>query len=280
MFSKACIIGDPVAHSRSPMIHNYWLKQLGLAGSYIKAHVTPDQLPHFISQMQSVGYVGANCTIPHKESILKLCSHVTDTAQALGAVNTIWFDNNQLYGDNTDVSGFLGALDYSSPYWDKNLKKAVVIGAGGAARAIIYGLMQRGIAQIHVVNRSIERAQVLAARFGSKIIPASFDDMSIALENAGLLVNTTSLGMKGQPPLEIDLAPLKSGAIINDIVYVPLETPLLKMARDMAQAKKFKTVGGLDMLLYQAVDGFDHWFGVRPVVTDELRTLLQKDIAG
>ncbi len=273
---KACIIGDPVAHSRSPLIHNYWLKQFGINGLYDRAHVTPDELAYFISKMQSMGYVGANCTIPHKETVIKLCDHVSDTAQALGAVNTIWFENSQLYGDNTDVAGFLGALDHSAPDWDKDLKKAVVIGAGGAARAIIYGLMKRGTNQIYVVNRSIERAQILAAQFGSKIIPASFDNMSHALQNAGLLVNTTSLGMKGQPPLDIDLAPLKLDAIINDIVYVPLETPLLKMA----YVKNFRTVGGLDMLLHQAAPSFERWFGVRPDVTDELRQLIQNDIAG
>ena len=274
MALKACIIGDPVAHSRSPMIHNYWLRQLGIDGLYDHAHVTSEQLPSFISNIQSMGYVGANCTIPHKETIIKICDHVSDTAQALGAVNTIWFENDQLYGDNTDVTGFLHALNHSAPNWDKRTQKAVVIGAGGAARAIVYGLIKSGINQIYVVNRSLERAQILATQFGPQIIPVSFNGMPYALQNADLLVNTTSLGMKGQPPLEIDLSPLSPHATVNDIVYVPLETILIQQAK----ARCLTTIGGLDMLLYQAVPGFERWFGVRPVVSDKLRQLIQNDI--
>ncbi len=318
---KACIIGDPVAHSRSPLIHNFWLKQLNLQGAYERAHVTPNELPQFIASMQSNGYVGANCTIPHKEAVLKLCDHVSDAAKTLGAVNTIWFENNQLYGDNSDVTGFLAALDHGASGWDKRIEKAVVIGAGGAARAIIYGLVLRGIAHIYVVNRNVERAEALAKQLmfidpssvfrtpsptrgeghnlqqlvafpsplelervaqrrmrGNKfqIIPTAFSDINRTLKNADLIINTTSLGMKGQPPLEIDLSPLPASAIINDIIYVPLETPLIKAAK----ARKLQTVGGLDMLLYQAVSGFERWFGVRPDVTDELRQLIQNDIKG
>lgn len=280
---KACIIGDPVAHSRSPLIHEFWLKQLMLQGAYECAHVSAADLPEFIKNMQKNGFVGANCTIPHKESIIKFCDHVSDSARVLGAVNTIWFEKNQLHGDNTDVIGFLAALDHGAPNWDKCTQKAVVIGAGGAARAIIYGLLQRGIAQILVINRSLERAKQLANELNSidcplifEIIPTAFTDMQNALYNADLLINTTSLGMKGQSPLEIDLSPLPSSATINDIVYVPLVTPLIKQAK----ARGLKTVGGLDMLLYQAVSGFERWFGVRPDVTDELRQLIQNDIEG
>jgi shikimate dehydrogenase len=276
MHPKSCIIGDPVAHSRSPLIHEFWLKQLNIKGAYQRAHVSPADLPEFIKNMQKNDYVGANCTIPHKESIIKLCDQVSDTAKALGAVNTIWFENGELCGDNTDVIGFLSALDHGAPEWDRHIEKAVVIGGGGAARAIIYGLLMRGISQIYVVNRNIERAQSLAQQFGKNITPVPFDDLPNALKNAGLVVNTTSLGMKGQPPLEIDLSPLSPEAIINDIVYVPLETPLIKQAKERA----LKTVGGLDMLLYQAVSGFERWFGVRPIVSDELRTLIQRDIEG
>ena len=274
MHKKACIIGDPVAHSRSPMIHNHWLKQLGIDGLYDHAHVAPEQLPSFVGKMQSMGYVGANCTIPHKETVIKLCNHISDTAKALGAVNTIWFENNQIYGDNTDVEGFLGALDYNANGWDKDLKKAVVIGAGGAARAVIYGLIQSGVKQIYCVNRSMERAQSLANQFGAQIIPISLYNMPLALQDTRLLINTTSLGMKGQPPLTIDLSPLHPDAVVNDIVYVPLETSLFKAAHD----RNLKSVSGLDMLLFQAVSGFERWFGTRPKVTDELRQLLQKDI--
>jgi shikimate dehydrogenase len=276
MHPKACIIGDPVAHSRSPLIHEFWLKQLGLNGAYERAHVTPNELPQFIAAMKSNGYVGANCTIPHKETIIKLCDDVSPAAKTLGAVNTIWFENNQLYGDNSDVTGFLAALDHGTPNWDQCTEKAVVIGAGGAARAVIYGLLLRGITQIYVVNRSLERAQSLADQFGKNIFPTSFNALPLELKNTGLLINTTSLGMKGQPPLEIDLAPLPAKAIINDIVYVPLETELMKAAK----ARKLQTVGGLDMLLYQAVTGFEHWFGAKPVVSDELRQLIQNDIKG
>jgi shikimate dehydrogenase len=280
---KACIIGDPVAHSRSPLIHEFWLKQLKLQGAYERAHVSPVELPEFIKNMQKNCYVGANCTIPHKEEVLKLCINLSKTAADLGAVNTIWFENGELRGDNTDVTGFLSALDHGAPNWDKHTKKAVIIGAGGAARAIIYGVLQRGIAQIYVVNRSLERAKQLAYELNSldysfefEIIPTAFADIQHTLHNADLLINTTSLGMKGQPQLEIDLSPLSPEAIINDIVYVPLETLLIKQAK----ARGLKTVGGLDMLLYQAVSGFERWFGARPVVSDELRQIIQRDIEG
>jgi shikimate dehydrogenase len=295
---KACIIGDPVAHSRSPLIHEFWLKQLKLQGAYERAHVTPTDLPEFIKNMQKNGYFGANCTIPHKEEVLKLCNNLSKTAADLGAVNTIWFENGELCGDNTDVIGFLSALDHDAPNWDKCTQKAVVIGAGGAARAIVYGLLQRGINQIYVVNRSLERAKELVydlysidfsfvsagqllqqghnEQSKSEMTAISFTDINTVLPNSDLLINTTSLGMKGQPPLEIDLSPLPSSAIINDIVYVPQETPLIKQAKE----RGLKTVGGLDMLLYQAVSGFERWFGVRPDVTDELRQLIQRDIEG
>ncbi len=308
VYPKACIIGDPVAHSRSPLIHNFWLKQLGIEGSYEREHVTPEGLSSFVRNMQGNdrknSYVGANFTIPHKEEVYKLFAHfskstVSRSAASLVAVNTLWFDKNgAICGDNTDVIGFLAALDHGALDWDKRTQKAVVIGAGGAARAIVYGLLQRGIAQINVVNRNIERAKVLAYDLYSidpssapsghllpqgekeapmpKITPTPFTDINIALQNADLLINTTSLGMKGQPPLDIDLSPLKLSAIVNDIVYVPLETPLLRQAK----ARGLTAIGGLDMLLYQAVDGFEHWFGVRPTVCDELRALIIRDIEG
>jgi shikimate dehydrogenase len=278
---KACIIGDPVAHSRSPLIHEFWLKQLKLQGAYERAHVSPADLPKFIKNMRSQGYIGANCTIPHKESIIKLCDYITYTAKALVAVNTLWFENEKICGDNTDVIGFLSALDHSAPNWDDRTKKAVVIGAGGAARAVVYGLLQRGINQIYVVNRSIERAKELvydlySIDFSSvssgqllqqgeneqpmsEMTAISFTDINTVLPYSDLLINTTSLGMKGQPPLDIDLSTLKPQAIINDIVYVPLETHLIRQAKE----RGLKTVGGLDMLLYQAVSGFERWFGAQ-----------------
>jgi shikimate dehydrogenase len=200
-------------------------------------------------------------------------------AQALKAVNTLWLEDGVLKGANTDVAGFLANLDQAAPGWDGNaagerLGRAVVLGAGGAARAVLYGLLQRGVGEILLANRTLERAEALASHFGPKIRVVSWDDTGAALKGAGLLVNTTSLGMNGQPPLDIDLSPLPASALVTDIVYVPLETPLLASAR----RRGLRTVDGLGMLLHQAVPGFERWFGVRPVVSEPLRALIVADI--
>lgn len=274
MTRRACVIGYPIEHSRSPMIHGYWLKEAGIDGSYGRASVTPEDFPAFVGDLAAQGLVGANVTVPHKEAAFRLARVEDPVAQSLGAVNTLWLEGGVLKGANTDVEGFLANLDAGAPGWDRTLARAVVLGAGGAARAVLYGLKQRGVAEILVVNRTLERAQSLATHFGPPLRALPWSDLQAALAGSGLLVNTTSLGMAGQPALDIDLAPLPREALVTDIVYVPLETPLLALARERGHP----IVDGLGMLLYQAVPGFERWFGVRPNVTAGLRALIEADI--
>ncbi|HEY2136434.1 MAG TPA: shikimate dehydrogenase [Xanthobacteraceae bacterium] len=274
-FRAACIIGWPAGHSRSPLIHNYWIKQHGLSGEYRKEPVPPQEFEAFLAHLGEHGYVGANITIPHKQAALELTT-ADARASAVGAANTIWRDGHTLKSTNTDVEGFIGNLDASAPGWDKGLETAVVLGAGGAARAVVFGLLERGVGRIHLVNRTIERAQALRQRFGAAVHPASQERAGDLLAEARLLVNTTSLGMKGQPPLTIDLALLPARAVVADLVYVPLATPLLTAAR----ARGLATADGLGMLLHQAVRGFSLWFGVVPTVTPELRAMVEADLVG
>jgi shikimate dehydrogenase len=271
----ACIIGWPAGHSRSPIIHNYWIRQHGIAGEYRKEAVPPDQFAAFLAGFEARGYVGANVTIPHKETALAL-SAPDARASAVGAANTLWREGGTLKSTNTDVEGFLGNLDAAAPGWDKGLANAVVLGAGGSSRAVVFGLIERGVTRIHVVNRSVERAQGLRQRFGSTVAPARWEEAAGLLGDAGLLVNTTSLGMHGQPPLAIDIGLLPTRAVVADLVYVPLVTPLLAAARTRGLA----TADGLGMLLHQAVRGFSLWFGVVPKVTPELRALVEADLIG
>ncbi|MEM7168552.1 MAG: shikimate dehydrogenase [Pseudomonadota bacterium] len=270
----ACVLGFPARHSRSPKLHGYWLKRYGIAGSYCIEEVTPAAFPEFLSTLASRGYVGANVTIPHKEAAFQL-SDPDQRAQAVGAANTLWLEGGVLKSTNTDVEGFIGALDAAAPNWDRHHDGVIVLGAGGAGRAVVYGLLERGIPRVHVVNRSFEKAVALKERFGDAILPAHWDQLPSLLKGAHLLVNSTSLGMAGQPPLEVDLEDMSVTAVVADIVYVPLKTPLLRAA----QARGLATSNGLEMLLYQAVTGFEHWFGKRPDVTRELYDLLAADIA-
>lgn len=273
-FRAACIIGWPAGHSRSPLIHNYWIRQHGIAGEYRKEAVPPEQFAAFLASLGERGYVGANVTIPHKEAALAL-SMPDARANAVGAANTLWRDGDALRSTNTDVEGFLGNLDAAAPGWDRGLHSAVVLGAGGSARAVLFGLIERGVPRIHLVNRTLDRAQALAQRFGAAVVPAPWEEAGALLGSAGLLVNSTSLGMKGQPPLAIDVALLPERAVVADLVYVPLVTPLLAEAR----ARGLATADGLGMLLHQAVRGFSLWFGVKPSVTPELRALVEADLA-
>jgi shikimate dehydrogenase len=268
----ACVIGWPAGHSRSPLIHNYWIREHKLNAEYRKEAVPPEKFEAFIASMRENGYVGANVTLPHKEAALKL-SKPDDRADAVGAANTLYFEGGELRSTNTDVEGFLANLDASVPHWDRGLETAVVLGSGGAARAVVFALLRRDVQRIHVVNRTAERAAGIAKRFGARVHIARWDEMTGLLGAAGLLVNTTSLGMKGQPPLEINLRCPASMAVA-DIVYDPLETGLLKAARE----KGLRTADGLGMLLHQAVRGFQLWFGVEPEVTRELRALVEADL--
>jgi shikimate dehydrogenase len=270
----ACVIGWPIEHSRSPLIHSYWIKQLGLAAEYCREAVPPDQFAEFVKNLASHGYVGANVTLPHKQAALK-ASIPDPRAQAVGAANTLWLVDGELHSTNTDVEGFLDNLDASVSGWDRGLETAVIIGAGGGARAIIVALRERGAARIHVVNRTFERAKALRDEFGDTINSVRWEEMGGLLATASLFVNTTTLGMRGQPPLNIACRRLPASAVVADLVYTPLETPLLTAAKEQG----LRTADGLGMLLYQAVRGFELWFGVRPQVTRELRALVEADLA-
>jgi shikimate dehydrogenase len=269
----ACVIGWPIKHSRSPLIHGYWIKQHGLDAEYRREEVAPEAFADFIRNLASRRYVGANITIPHKEAALEL-SEPDDCARAVGAANTLWLDGGRLQSTNTDVEGFTANLDDAVPGWAERAGETVVLGAGGSARAVIHGLIERGVGRITVVNRSIERAQSLRQRFGAAVHPAEWAALPGLLTRCGLLVNTTSLGMTGQPPLAIDLGPLPRHATVTDLVYAPLTTSLLTAA----EARGLAVADGLGMLLHQAVRGFELWFGVRPRVTAELRTLVETDL--
>ena len=269
----ACLIGWPAAHSRSQLIHHYWLRTLGIEGGYSIEAVPPEGFAEFVLHLSTHGFVGANVTIPHKERALAL-SMPDARARAVGAANTLWYDGGELRSTNTDIEGFINNLDACAPGWDA-ASDALVLGAGGAARAVVFGLIERGIKRVHLANRTIERARALADQFGANVDPVSWDAISDLLPRVGLLVNTTSLGMHGQPALGVDVGLLSPPAVVADLVYVPLQTPLLAAAR----ARGLKTADGLGMLLHQAVRGFELWFGRRPEVTSELRDLVEADLA-
>ncbi|WP_299477561.1 shikimate dehydrogenase [uncultured Roseibium sp.] len=272
---KAAITGHPVAHSRSPLIHGYWLKELGIDGEYGRVDVAPEIAEEFYRNFSASGLIGANVTVPHKETAAKVCDWLDGAAKAMGAANTLWLDDTgRICGANTDGLGFLGNLDQLAPGWDNSTGSALVLGAGGAARAIVWALLSRKFTRVHIVNRTVEKAQKIAEEFGAGTFAHGWDELGTLLGETDLLVNSTSLGMTGKPPLEIDLAGLPKHALVNDIVYAPLETDLLKAAA----LRGNPTVDGIGMLLHQAVPAFERWFGVRPQVTDELRTLALKDL--
>ncbi len=225
----ACLIGWPAAHSRSPLIHHYWLRTLGIEGGYVIEAVPPDEFGDFVLRLSIRGFVGANVTIPHKERALAL-SKPDQRARAVGAANTLWFQDGELCSTNTDVEGFINNLDAGAPGWDK-ATDALVLGAGGAARAVVFGLIERGIQRVHLANRTMERAGALADQFGARVLPVAWEAIGDLLPRAGLLVNTTSLGMHGQPALELNVGLLPAEAVVADLVYVPLETRLRLISR-------------------------------------------------
>lgn len=274
---KAFVTGHPIAHSRSPKIHGYWLEQYGIDGSYEAIDIAPDDLSGFLAGLDRQGFQGGNVTIPHKEAAFALAGRRDEAADQIGAVNTLWLEDGVLHGGNTDAHGFAANLDEHAAGWEAN-GPAVVLGAGGAARAVIHALKVRGVRDIRIVNRTRARAQELADRFGTGVAAHGKEGIEDLLSDAGLLVNTTALGMHGHEGdgLPADPRHLPAGAIVTDIVYVPLETSLLAAARQCG----LKTVDGLGMLLHQAVPGFEHWFGIRPKVTPELRRLVVADIEG
>lgn len=273
---RAVVLGWPVRHSRSPMIHGHWLRTYGIDGSYEHAEVPPDQFAGVVRDFARNGIVGGNVTIPHKEAAFALVDEADAEAAALGAVNTLWREGGRLYGANTDGLGFLANLDEGAPGWEGDRGVAVVLGAGGAARSVARALGGRGFDRVVVVNRTAARAQSVASLAGPAGRAAGFDVLWRWLPSAALLVNATSLGMTGKDPLDVHIGELSGDAVVNDLVYVPLETKLLADARENGN----RVVDGLGMLLHQAVPGFERWFGVRPQVTEELRALVVKDIEG
>jgi shikimate dehydrogenase len=271
---RAGVVGWPIEHSRSPTIHRYWLKELGLPGSYEKFAVRPGEFRQFSDKIREGALIGANVTAPHKEAAFNACDARTPVAEALGAVNTLWRQDGRLWGDNTDVAGFLANLDEATPGWGEARKLAVVIGAGGAARGIVYAVLSRGFDRVAVVNRTNARAEAVAAHFGGSTTAVPWADLASELGRTDLLVNASTLGMIGQPALTIELSALPERAIVTDAVYVPLRTPLI----EAASARGLRVAEGLGMLLHQAAPAFARWFGRRPAVTPALRALVEAEV--
>ncbi len=270
----AGVVGWPVSHSRSPRLHGYWLDRHGIDGAYVPLPVAPGRIETALRALPVLGFRGANVTVPHKEAALAVCDELDPLARRIGAVNTIVVgEDGRLIGSNTDAFGVTENLRRHSP-WRSGHDPAVVLGAGGAARAACVALLDAGAASVRIANRTGLRAEILAEELGAGVEAVDWDQRHAALDGATLLVNATSLGMDGQPPLEIDLSALPASAVVCDVVYVPLETPLLAAAR----ARGNPVVDGLGMLLYQAQPAFEAWFGVRPEVDDELRRFVLADL--
>lgn len=273
----AGVMGWPVGHSRSPLLHNFWLARAGIDGVYIPFAVPPDRVTQALRALPALGFAGTNVTIPHKEAVFDAVDEADAIARRIGAVNTVFVrDDGSLAGTNTDAFGFVEALRGRLGAWSGAGAAAVVLGAGGAARAIVAALQDEGAREIRLVNRTRARAEVLCERFGSPVVAVDWAAREDALDGAGLLVNTTALGMAGGAPLDIRLDGLPADAVVNDIVYTPLETPLLAAAR----GRGCRAVDGLEMLLHQARPGFAGWYGVEPAVDEALRRHVVADLAG
>lgn len=272
---RAFVVGHPIAHSRSPLIHGHWLERHGVAGSYTRLDVAPGEFPAFLRGLARNGWAGGNVTLPHKETAFRLVDAASSRAQRLQAVNTVWLEDGVLHGDNTDVTGFVASLDQAlGAGWEANLRRALVLGAGGAARAVAAGLLDRGLERVAVAARSPDKAVPIIDFAPTRVTVVPLSAVPDVLPTVDLLVNATSLGMTGKEPLVLDLGPLPAHAAVADIVYAPLETDLLRAAR----ARGLATVDGLGMLLHQAVPGFARWFGPTPTVTPELRSLIEADL--
>lgn len=271
---RACVIGWPIAHSRSPLIHGHWLKTHNIDGAYTKEPVEPDAITDFLLTLQQRGFVGCNVTVPHKEAAFTLAEIKHASATAVGAANTIWLENGKLACANTDTYGFMTNLSHTAPEWQQNNGPMIVLGAGGSARAVIYGFVQANRRDIRIFNRSLDRARELAQHFGTCVSAYHWDTRNEHTKNAAMIVNTTTLGMNGVGDPGIDFANVNQQCVVADLVYVPMETKFLQAAK----ARGLTTVGGLGMLLHQAVPGFEKWFGVRPEVTDDLVRLITRDV--
>ncbi|HEY7991349.1 MAG TPA: shikimate dehydrogenase [Stellaceae bacterium] len=275
-YRLAAVMGWPVAHSRSPVMHRYWLERHGLDGDYVKLAVPPDRLGPALRGLANLGFAGCNLTIPHKETALAFLDEVDPQARAIGAVNTITvLPDGKLHGANSDAFGFIANLKAGAPGWTAASGPAVVLGSGGASRAVLAALLQAGVPEIRIVNRTQDRAAALAKQLGADLKVLPWEQRNTALAGANLLVNTTSLGMTGAPALDLSLDALPAAAVVNDIVYVPLETPLLAAARRRGN----RVVDGLGMLIHQGRPGFAAWFGIEPEVTPELRARMVATLA-
>lgn len=267
----AGVVGSPVGHSLSPRLHGYWLTKYAIPGFYVPMDVAESDLREVLRTMPRMGFVGCNVTIPHKEAVLSLAHEIGERAALIGAANTLTFDGDgRIRADNTDGIGFLENLRNSAPGWAADAGPACVLGAGGAARAVLAALIEAGVPEIRLANRTRARAEVLRETFGERVTVWDWDAAGEAIDGAATLVNTTSLGMRGNPPLDVPLRALAPGMVVTDIVYSPLETGLLRVARDTGCV----AVDGLGMLIHQAVPGFERWFGRRPEADEGLRAAL------
>ena len=271
MTIKAFVIGHPINHSRSPLIHSTWLDEHGIDGSYEAIDVTPAALPAFFDRLRTGEFAGGNVTIPHKEAVFAQCDEVDPLARMIGAVNTLVVRDGKVLGSNTDYLGFLGNLDAAAPGWSDGPNDALIIGAGGAARAVLVALRRRDGGKVHVLNRTLANAQALVDEIDGPFEANGFEDFAALAPHIGLVVNTSSIGMHGSRFDWLDLGLLPSTALVTDIVYTPLQTPLLVDAT----LHGLHAVDGLGMLLHQAVPGFEAWFGTRPSVTPALRAKIE-----
>jgi len=271
----AGVMGWPVMHSRSPMMHNYWFKTHNLAGTYLPLAVEPDGIGPALKALHALGFAGCNLTIPHKETAMAFMDEIDETAKRIGAISCVVVrKDGSLKGSNNDGYGYIHGILEEVPDWKADRGPVVIMGAGGGARAVSLSLADRGAKDIRIINRSPERAQGLAREFGAPMTAVAWDDRHAALEDAAMVVNTTSQGMVGQSALDLSLAKLPKHALVSDIVYIPKETPLLKEARERGN----KTVNGLGMLLHQGRPAFRDWFGIEPKVTPELRAMMEATI--
>ena len=269
----AGVIGSPIAHSRSPALHQFWLRKYGIPGVYIPMDVATDNLEQVIRTLPKMGFVGVNVTIPHKETVMKVADLVTDRATLIGAANTLIFrKDGKIHADNTDGFGFIENLKQGAPAWNPKSGPAVVLGAGGAARAVVASLADSGVPEILLTNRTRVRAEKLRDDFGKRVTVVDWVQAGNLMEDAAIVINTTSLGMIGKPELRVPLDGLRKGTVVTDLVYTPLKTNLLTEA----EAAECVTVDGLGMLLYQAVPAFERWFGKRPEVDSETRAVVLK----
>ncbi len=264
----AGVIGHPIAHSRSPALHGHWLRRYGIRGHYVPMDVAPTDLKETLNLLPRIGFVGLNVTIPHKEAVLQLADVVSDRAALIGAANTLIFrKDGRIHADNTDGAGFIANLRQNAPDWNPAAGPAAVFGAGGAARAVVAALIEVGVPEIRITNRTRPRAEALRADFGAKVVVEDWVQAANMLEGAAIVVNTTSLGMAGKADFRVPLDGLEPAALVTDLVYNPLKTDFLQAAAD----RGCRTVDGLGMLLHQAAPGFERWFGQRPEVDEATR---------